>query len=187
MKYINKRNLIENKVDTISLFTSAFTDKLDTMGVDPKDAIVKICAECPKNDEAEAIVKATLANFCAEGYMLNGNIYDAFCAGASDARKATATWLRHDLVPELGRWAMCGLNTKNMKLAINKYMAYIGLLFSASKPFVDVFDKKVDIRRVAIIKDTDVTVNAIADLVTMESVSHKVNREMVINAFRGRW
>ena len=119
MKYINKLNLIENKVDTISLFTSAFTDKLDTMSIDPKDAIVKICAECPKNDEAEAIVKATLTNYVSEGYMLNGNIYDAFCAGASDARKATATWLRHDLVPELGRWAMCGLNTKNMKLALN--------------------------------------------------------------------
>ena len=185
MKYINKLNLIENKVETISMFTSAFTDKLDTMGIDPKDAIVKICAECPKVEEAEAIVKATLANYCAEGYMVNGNIYDAFCAGASDARKATATWLRHDLVPELGKWAMCGLSTKNMKLAINKYMAYIGLLFSASKPFADVFGKKVDIRRVAIIKDAEVVVNAIADLVTMESVSHKINREMVINAFDG--
>jgi len=185
MKYINKLNLIENKVETISLFTSAFTDKLDSMNIDPKDAIVKICAECPKNEESEAIVKATLANYVSEGYMLEGKIFDAFCAGASDARKATATWLRHDLVPELGRWAMCGLSTKNMKLAINKFMAYIGLLFSASKPFVDVFDKKVDIRRVAIIKDTDVTVNAIADLVTMESVDHKVNREMIINAFDG--
>lgn len=185
MKMIQKLNLIENKVDTISLFTSAFTDKLDSMGIDPKDAIVKICAECPKNDEAEAIVKATLANYVSEGYMLNSNIYDAFCAGASDVRKAIATWLRHDLVPELGRWAMCGLNTKNMKLAINKYMAYIGLLFSASKPFVDVFGKKIDIRRAAVIKDTDVVVNAVADLVTMESVSRKVNREMVINAFDG--
>ena len=185
MKYINKLNLIENKVDTISLFTSAFTDKLDAMNIDPKDAIVKICAECPKNEEAEAIVKATLANYVSEGYLLGENIYDAFCAGASDARKATATWLRHDLVPELGRWAMCGLNTRNMKLAINKYMAYIGLLFSASKPFADAFGKKLDIRRVAVIKDTDVIVNAVADLVTMESVSHKVNREMVINAFDG--
>lgn len=185
MKYINKLNLIENKVETISLFKSAFTDKLDSIGVEPKDAMVKINAECPKNDEAEAIVKATLANYCAEGYFLGENINDAFCAGASDARKATATWLRRDLVPELGKWSMCGLNTKNMKLAINKYMAYIGLLFSASKPFVDVFGKKVDIRRIAIIKDTDVTVNAVTDLVTMESVTHKVNREMVINAFDG--
>ena len=186
MKYINKLNLIENKVDTISLFTSAFTDKLDSMGIDPKDAIVKICAECPKVDEAEAIVKATLANYCAEGYLLGENIYDAFCAGASDARKATATWLRHDLVPELGRWAMCGLNTKNMKLAINKYMAYIGLLFSASKPFADVFGKKIDIRRVAIIKDIDVFVNAVVDLVATEcNVKRKVARKIVINAFDG--
>ena len=120
MKYISKLNVLNNSVETISMFKSAFTDKLDSMGIDPKDALVKVCAECSKDDLEESIVKATLANYVASGLMIESNIFDAFCAGASDARKATATWVRHDLVPELGQWAMCGLVTKNMKLAINK-------------------------------------------------------------------
>ena len=186
MKYIKKLNILDNKVETISLFTSAFTDKLDSMNIDPMDAIVKICAECPKTEEAEALVKATLSNYVAEGYMQDQNIFNAFCAGASDARKATATWLYSDLVPQLGTWAMCGLETKNMKLAINKYMAYIGLLFSASKPFADVFGETLNIRRVAIIKDVDVFVDAVVDFVATEGdVSHKVARKIVINAFDG--
>lgn len=187
MKYINKVNIVENKVETITMFKSAFTDKLDEMGVDPKDAIIKICAECPKNEEAEAIVKATLANYCAEGYLSpDAATFEVFCAGSSDIRKATSTWIKDAIFAALGRWAMCGLQTKNMKLAINKYMAYIGLLFSASKPFKEVFGKEMNIRRVAIIKDAEVVVEALADLVEVEKgVTHKVARKMVINAFDG--
>ena len=65
-------------------------------------------------------------------------------------------------------------------------MAYIGLLFSASKPFTDVFGKKVDIRRVAIIHDVDVEVDALVDFVATEAnVNHKIARKLVINAFDG--
>lgn len=185
MKIINKLNLFENKMEEISMFSSALTRKLDSMGIEAKDAIIKICAECPKNDEAEAIVKNTLTEMVATGYMLNGIIYDPFMAGASDARKATASWVNRDIIPELGKWAMCGLQTKNMKLAINKYMAYIGLLSSASKPFADVFGKKIDIRRVAVIKDGFVTVNSKVDLTTMTSVTAGADRSCEINAFDG--
>lgn len=191
MKTIMKVNLLENKVEDIALFTSPMIKKISDL-VDPNHiggsklhGMIKVNAECPKTEEAEAVVKAQLINMCASGYMLNGEIYRPFMAGASDARKATTSWVREDIIPELGRWAMCGLQTKNMKLAINKYMAYIGLLSSASKPFADVFGKAIDIRRVAIIKDGEVTVNADVDLVNMESVKHNVNRNLVINAFDG--
>ena len=50
MYYINKLNLIDNTTETVSMFTSAFTDKMDAMGVDTMDALIKICAECPKTD-----------------------------------------------------------------------------------------------------------------------------------------
>lgn len=186
MKYINKLHILNNKVETISVFQSAFTDKLDAIGVDPKDAVVKICSECPKDEQIEAIVKATKANYCADGFMLNGQFFSPFVAGSSDIRKATDGWLKADLMPEIGKWAMCGLQTKTMKLAINKYMAYIGLLFSASKKFVEVFGHKIDIRRVAVIKDAEVIVEAVADLVEAEKgVTHEVARRMVINAFDG--
>ena len=165
MKYLEKINVVDDKLETISMFSNAFERKLDSMGIDVADAIVKVCAECPKIDEIEAMVKATKANYVVDGLIHKDKFFDVFAAGSSDIRKATDLWLRHDLLPIMGKWCMCGLETKNMKLAINKYMAYIGLLFSASKPFTDVFGKKIDIRRVAIIKDAEVIVNAVADLV----------------------
>ena len=186
MYYINKLTLFTNQTEIVTMFVSAFTDKLAEMNIDPQDAIVKICAETPKNENDEFYVKSMLANLCACGYTMNDKKYSTFCAGASDVRKATASYLRSDLLPEIGRWAMCGLQTKHMKLAINKFMAYIGLLFSASKPFKEVFGTKIDIRRVAIIPDYDVVVEAVADYVSAkDGVTHDVDRKMVINAFDG--
>ena len=185
MKIINKLNLFENKMEEISMFASALTRKLDLMGIEAKDAIIKICAECPKDEESEAIVKNTLSSMVSSGFMLNNIIYRPFMAGASDARKATSSWVNEDIIPELGKWAMCGLQTKDMKLAINKYMAYIGLLSSASKPFVDVFGKKIDVRRIAIIKDASVVVTNKVDLAEMLKVTHGVDRSIEINAFDG--
>lgn len=180
-----KVNLFENKLEEIAMFDSPLTRKFDSMGIDADKAIIKMCAECPKNEESEAIVKAQLTNICASGYMLNGITYRPFMAGASDARKATSSLVNEDIIPELGRWAMCGLQTRNMKLAINKYMAYIGLLSSASKSFAEVFGKKVDIRRVAIVKDGEVNVTADVDMVTMTNIYNNVSRTNTINAFDG--
>lgn len=185
MKTIYKINLFENKTEEITMFDSPLTRKFESMGIEPKDAIIKICAECPKKEEDEAIVKSELTNMVASGYMLNDIIFRPFMAGASDGRKATASWLNEDIIPETGKWAMCGLQTKNMTLAINKYMAYIGLLSSASKPFAEVFGKKIDIRRVAIIKDGAVTVSSNVDLVAMESIEYNAPRACEINAFDG--
>lgn len=184
MKTITKINLNTNKAEEIALFNSQFTRKLDSMGLDPKDVMIKVCAETAKDAEAEAYARSILTNMVAEGYVLNGNVYRPFMAGASDARKATSTWLREDVIPELGKWAMCGLQTKNMKLAINKYMAYIGLLSSASKPFADVFGKALDIRRVAVIKDISIKNKDFVDLVD-GIVKHNVEREAEICAFDG--
>lgn len=185
MKTIEKLNLLENKFETIAMFDSPLTRKLDSMGIDAKDAIIKVCAETPKNEDSEAITKSILTNMVANGYRHNAIVYRPFMAGASDARKATSSWVNEAIMPELGKWAMCGLQTKDMKLAINKYMAYIGLLSSASKPFAEVFGKKVDIRRVAIIKDGEVNVTANVDMVDMNSVMHDVSRTNTINAFDG--
>lgn len=186
MKIIRKLNLFENKVEEITMFDSPLTRKLDKMNIDADKAIIKINAECPKTEEAEAIVKSQLTNMSVSGFMLNNIVFRPFMAGASDARKATSSWVNEDIIPELGKWAMCGLQTKNMELAINKYMAYIGLLSSASKPFVDVFGKNISIRRVAIIKDADVIVDAIVDYVcATEGVERNKVRKVVINAFDG--
>ena len=185
MKYINKLNLVENKIDTIALFSSNGTRYLDKLGLDPMNTIMKICSETPKTVEAEATTKAILSNLTACGYMLDNNLFDAHFSFLSDIRKATFVAVNRDVIPTLGKWEMCGLNTKTMKLAINKFMAYIGLLWSASRPFVDVFGTKINIRRVAIVKDGEIAVNSNVDLVDMENIEHNVPRTAVINAFDG--
>lgn len=185
MKTINKINLVNNKAETIALFNSQLTRKLEAMGIEPVDAIIKMCAETPKDQEVEAQVKSLLTHYTAEGYVLNGTTFMPFMAGASDARKATTTWVKDSIRRELGTWAVCGLDPSKLKLAVNKYMAYLGLLSSASKPFVDVFGKKISIRRVAIIKDAEVVNNATCDIVNSTVVEHNVSRNAAINAFDG--
>lgn len=185
MKIITKINLFNNTAEEITMFNSQLTRKLAAMGIEPKDAIVKMCAECPKDPDAEAQVKSILTHYLSEGFVLNGSTYLPFMAGASDARKATTTWVRDDIRRELGTWSVCGIDPSKIKLAVNKYMAYLGLLSSASKPFADVFGKALNIRRVAVIKDAEVIVKAIADLVNNQMVEHNIEREAIINALDG--
>lgn len=187
MNTIMKYNVASETFEKIAVFSSEFTRKLETLGVE--DAIVKICAEVPSGKKSdveamEAEAKAKLTHWCSEGFVHNGARYFPFEAGSSDIRKATSLWLREELLPVMGKWCLCGLETKSIKLAINKYMAYLGLLSSASKPFVEVFGRAIDIRRVAIIPDGSVTVNSVVDLVGGD-VTHDVDRSCEINAFDG--
>lgn len=190
MNNIKKINLFANTIEEITVFDSELTRKIESMGLNVSDVLIKINSEVPKGKKeetelAESKVRAQLRHMCAEGYVLDGRTYMPFLAGSSDARKATSSWIDVDLLPELGKWALCGLQTKDMVIAVNKYMAYLGLLTSASKSFEEAFDSVIDIRRVAIIPDTFVDVFAKADIVTMRSVEHDANRVCNINAFDG--
>lgn len=190
MNTIVKYNIFSNTYEKIAVFSSEFTRKLETIGVE--DAFIKLCAEVPsigKKSEIEAKeaeIKGKLIHWCVNGFEHNGHRYFPFEAGSSDIRKATSLWLREELLPVMGKWCLCGLKTSDIKLAINKYMAYLGLLSSASKPFVEVFGRTIDIRRVAIIKDGSIKVSDLVDFVIAETgVSRNVAREVVINAFDG--
>lgn len=189
MNTIVKYDVASNTFEKIAVFSSEFTRKLEKLGVG-EDAIIKICAEVPSvGDKAEievieAETKERLTHWCATGFEHNGNCYFPFEAGSSDIRKATSLWLREDLLPVMGKWALCGLKTADIKLAINKYMAYLGLLSSASKPFAEAFGRTISIRRMAIVPDGFVVVSSVVDLVG-DNVTHSVDRSCEINAFDG--
>ena len=186
MKTMYKYNLNNNKMEEITIFESAGTRKLESMGVEPKDALLDIMADTKKNDEDEAYAKSILTNMVSEGYPLNGVEFGPFMAPAGKIRKATSTFMNKDIIPEIGVWSMCGLRSARLEMPINKPLAYFGLLWSASKTFMKVFGKEVDIKRVAVIKDGEVIVNGIVDLVEKTTgVSHDQAREAVINAFDG--
>lgn len=189
MNTIQKLNVCNNDYEPIAVFSSEWTRKLEELGA--PDAMLKMCTEVPMGpqevvDLMEAETQSMLAHWCADGFYHNGRNFKPMFAGSSDIRKATSVWLDETLIPTMGKWAMCGINTKTMKIAVNKYMAYIGLLASASKPFAEVFGKPVDIRRVVVIKDAEVVVKATVDLVSAETgVTHDQARSLVINAFDG--
>ena len=189
MNTIKKYNVVTKSFEDIAVFSSEWTRKLEALGA--PDAMIKICSDVPKGkkDETEILeaeVKSVLTHWCSDGFYANGAYYKPMFAGSSDIRKATAVWLREDLIPVMGKWAMCGVDTKTMRIAVNKYMAYIGLLSSASKRFEEAFGKAVDVRRIAVIKDGEVSVNDIVDLVSAATgVSHDEARTCVINAFDG--
>ena len=187
MKTIIRNMLATGKIEDITIFDSELTRWLDAKGAD-NNSVSKICADTPKGkdqDLNEEIVHSKLVNFLDRGYNLNGVTQRCIMLTASDGRKATSTWVDANYVPELGKWMYCGLKPNEVVLAVNKFMAYLGLLASASKLFNTVFNSDIDVRRIAVIKDCYVTVNGKVDFASMEGVQHDVDREIRINAFDG--
>lgn len=192
MKTINRINVAENTIEQITLFDSEITRWFDKNGYEIETDLVKLNSNVPGIGDAHDLelerVEMLLRHYCAAGYTLNNKVYAPTFAAASDVRKATSTWINREIAPSFWKWAMCGLTLPDIsgKIALNKYMAYIGLLASASKPFADVFGKEFDISRVAVVPDAYVTVNGVVDFVNEDdTVEHGVNRKVEINAFDG--
>lgn len=189
MKEINRINFYENKLEKISIFPSDTTRYFDEHGIAVEDSIVKICTLVPsKADRAEAdnaYMKAL--HFARIGYKLDEIDYAPLIVAASDSRKATSMWVAKTVAGPYWKWCMCGLTLPQIsgKIALNKYMAYLGLLSSASKRFSEVFGREIDINRIAVIDDGYVKVTGVVDVVENGVVEKNVEREIEINAFDG--
>lgn len=187
MKTILRNKLATGEIEDITIFESELTRWLDDNGA-AANAISKICADVPKNsvtDLEEERIRNTMLNYLDRGYKLGNVTQRCIMLTASDGRKATSTWVDEKHVPGLGAWMYCGLKPKDVTLAVNKFMAYLGLLASASKLFSDVFDTNIDVRRIAVIKDGYVDVEGIVDFTDENGVAHDVVRKCHINAFDG--
>lgn len=196
MKNIIRVNLVNNTTEEIAIFDSEITRWFDERGYDVSRNLIKIKAEVPsgKNESEETDrINCELTHYANCGFKfpvahnMGGITYVPLFAAASDVRKATSTWINKEVAEDFWKWAMCGLTLQDIsgKIAINKYMAYIGLLASASKRFEEAFGKKIDIRRVAVVKDRYVKVKGHVDFVKGVNVEHNVERELEINAFDG--
>lgn len=189
MKNIRRINIYKNTVDTITVFDSELTRWFDAKGIDIEKNLIKINSIVPSGKDSDVIaddISIEMQHYAACGFELDNVTYRPFMAAASDVRKGTSTWVSEQVYADLFKWAMCGLNKEAVdgKIAINKFMAYIGLLASASHPFEEIFGRKINVRRVAVIKDGEVSVDGVMDVVN-NSVEHNVNRTCVINAFDG--
>lgn len=183
---INNYSVVTKSLTEVVLFSSAMMEKLESLGY-AEDGIIKVSSalEMELSDEDKAIAQSHLQHIVAAGLTLNGVTYVPFFAGSSDIRKGTSAWIREDLYAEIGKWAMCGLSTKDMKIAVNKYAAYIGLLMSSTRTFMQVYGRELSVRRVCVVKDRYIFVTDPADFVHGTNVTRKDEHTVEINAFDG--
>lgn len=188
MRFIKRLDIVRNKTEEISMFDSEVTRWLDENGHETSD-IMKVKADVPNNKhvhEEEARVHGDVMHYTNTGLVFSQKIYNVFMATSSDNRKATTTWVKKEIIPQIGEWALCGLKAKDIFLAVNKFMAYMGLLASASKRFSELFGQEISIRRVAVVGDHDVMVEGLTSFVANErKISKAEARKLIINAFDG--
>lgn len=176
---------LDGSVEMVAVFPNELSRKLESIG--HPDALIKVNSlideKLPSDTQTTYLQK--LQEHVKYGIDLNGKTYVPFYIGSSDSRKAISAWLDKELLPEIGKWAMCGLKTADLLVAPNKYLAYIGLLTSATKPFEAIFGNKLDPRRIAVVDDFYINVHDTADNVNGVDVEFAVQKDIKINAFDG--
>ena len=196
MELINKFDLVNKTFETVAIFDSEYTRKLRELGGNPEVDMLKIQSNVPKTKGSEALEEAAhedLMHCVSEGFMFSEFMtrdvdteYYVSMVTAGGSRKAISDWLNKSYQNDMHTWAMCGLDDKDLVLAVNKFMAYVGLLASASKRWDEVFGGHINIRRVAIVKDFEINVEKMAVVIAKE---RKLNiaeaRQVTINAFDG--
>jgi len=188
LQKIDRYVVAESKTEEITIFSSAATRHIIEMGHAVRDSVVKIKSEC-KDTLAMDYAHAEMVHYCAKGFSKDGKRFVPLIVAASDHRKATATWMDDQIAAAYWKWSMCGLTLPEIsgKIAVNKYMAYQGLMWSASKKFKEVFGIEIDPARIAVVKDGFVEVTGIMDVVHDDgTVEHAVERTITINAFDGQ-
>jgi hypothetical protein len=176
---------LNGNTDEIIVFPNELARKLETIG--RTDALIKVNSLISDKlpDEEKAAMNQQLQEWTANGIHLGNKIYRPFFIGASDSRNATSAWLDEELLPEIGKWAMCGIKTSDMHIAVNKYLAYIALLASATRSFESVFGTTLDPRKIVVVPDYNVVVKGKVDFVNNNTIEHDVDRDVTINAFDG--
>lgn len=183
---INEYSVVSKKIDEVVLFPSAMMEKLDSMGL-AANGIMKVSSvmELEMTDDDKAVAQTHLDHIVNVGIEYAGRHYTPFFAGSSDIRKGSSVWIDKSVYAEIGKWAMCGLQTKNLNIAVNKYAAYIGLLMSSTRKFEDVYGKQLDVHRVCVVKDSSVIVSGAVDYVDGGKSTKKNDHSVEINAFDG--
>lgn len=179
-------NVFQNTIDEVILDNSALMRKL--VELNATDKVIKVNGEINelyKDEEAKAEAHARLTNYVQNGIDLNGNHFVPLLVTASDSRKAHSMWIDKTIWGEVGRWLMCGLNSNELNIAINKYMAYLGLMASATRSFESVYGTSIDIHRVCVVKDFTIVVKGKVDNVEGVTVKYDVEKDISICTFDG--
>lgn len=156
INFIRKLHLATGEEEFIPMPNSSLIRQIRKLGIVPFDAFMKVDASVKGNvTEDELEIALTKVQHIAADRLIDkrGCAWRPLLASASDKRKGTFLCVREDLYPSMGRWLMCGLKTKEIRMVVSKYLVYLGLQCSASKPMIEVFGWTFDFNRIAVIPD----------------------------------
>ena len=198
---VEKGFIYERTSKDIALATSEAIRFLKTCPghYNPRDVLFELNVETPVDNEytrkrmtSEELMKLDKANAWLDMIKVNGfkskrgYTFRYLCASASNSRKNTIMFIREDVYDVFMKWACCGLELDDLGDSPAKRDARLGLLFSNSITWEDVFGKSVDIRRVAVVPDLYITKSGVVDFITLKKeIQHNVCRDIKINAFDG--
>jgi len=174
MNFIQKIHLGTGEVEYIPMPRSSLQRRLKKLGLIPFDSVIKIDAHANELDEdAYAIAQADVDHICAEGYKdAKGCVWMPLLASASDKRKGTFMAVRADLYSEIGSWLCCGLVTSKIKMVVSKFLVYLGLQTSSSRPMMEVFGWTFDFHRIAVIPDFESETTTARDVFFCDEGDH---------------
>ena len=177
-------------VEFIPFSYSSLKRKLKKMGLKPYDVFMKIDAHTSEFDEeGMAAARAEVTHITADKFVdRHGCAWKPCFCTAGEKRKGVFTCVREDLYPVIGKWLMCGLNTRRIRMVVSKYLVYLGLQASASKPMMEVFGWTFDFHRIAIIPDLNGETKTPRDCWFVDAakrVFKKKNHKEPLNVFDG--
>lgn len=156
VNYIRKLHLASGQEEIIPMPNSSLIRRVRKMGLIPFDCFMKVDAHVDHAyDEDELSLALCRVQHVAADRLVDkrGCAWKPLLASASDKRKGTFLCVREDLYAKMGRWLLCGLKTKEIKMVVSKYLVYLGLQCSASKPMSEVFGWSFDFNRIAVVPD----------------------------------
>lgn len=159
MYQIKKYSVISKTFTFATLSSSDLIDALVSKGYNPEEVLIEVDQSIPE-DFGYDEVKIHLDEIIKHGLIENGKRYIADRTTASLARQATLVYMEEHCRAAMEAYSMCGLRLEILKerfIAINKLFVYKGLQMTVSRPFSQVFGVKLDISRICIFDDCEIS------------------------------
>ncbi len=156
-KYISKYNVI-------SVFESTLTRTLNIDTNQLSDEIIVV----------RAYYYDVLHDMICNGFAYNGEKYKYFTSSAGQIRTKKAVFIKESLWEKHCKTLMCGLTYERINecggVNVNKFMAYLALLNSAT----DVFEG-FDINKCIVVDDLETTINSTVDFI--DDITYEITRK----------
>lgn len=117
-----------------------------------------------------------LHDIIANGFLLNGELYECLTASAGQIRTKRSVFIKHPTLDRISKRLYCGLSVEKINslggINTNKYLAYLALCNSAT----DVW-QNFDIRKTIVVDDMETSVKSLVDYI--DDKTYEIERKMM--------